>query len=152
MFSPGVPGQHSSHYNSSMYHLDPLTSHRKFIPSQVVASRILVCVCVCVVRGRLVEGTSHSSPGSSHLKSRNDILISLPDYTLWRPSPSAHTSSGLGDIPMGGSQNSVLGLHAHLRPRLSLYFPTEKGSVKKYPCGHLSAKCILCLLLRAASS
>lgn len=61
------------------------------------------------------------------------------------PSPSAYTSSGLGDIPMGGSQNFVLGLHARHMPRLSLYFLTEKGGVKKHPCGHLRAKCIYSL-------
>lgn len=46
---------------------------------------------------------------------------------------------------MGGSQNFVLGLHARLMQRLSLYFLTEKGGVKKHPCGHLRAKCIYSL-------
>ena len=70
--------------------------------------------------------------------------LSLTTYS-GGPSPSAHTSSGLGNIPTGGSQNFVLGLHAHLMPRLSLNFPTEKGGVKKHPCGHLSAKCMYSL-------
>lgn len=158
MFSPGELGS-SPQYPPQLIQIDwdSLGSHRKFMPSRVSASRILVGDGgPWETYKRKVSEINHSCHHCSCLKARTDTPH-LPLLPHILESPHPHFAPLLVQVAyLVGSPD----LHP-LSPcpyQAKGCFPspfsinTGQKKSKKHPCGHLGAQCILpCLLYGTAS-